>query len=326
MVKLSFNILAVFQLSSLSLAKRGETSCWRIAKPGEVVFFLNPWIGQSPPYESVAWVVIHGVPPHLLSLEVFNTVGQKYGKVIQPSQIQENDGDLTFDRLRILTNTGNRINDALNLKWYDKHYRVWVVEENDPWIPDFLEEGEDQDGWSSELGADVSDHGDPSQASGNRKSQEVEEVFLEKDSNFDQHGGTRKTAHVDSCEILRNDENVKRQVFNKTCFGVKDKNKDSGNKVGTSFVDNWVNFVGLYPPRPKKRRRQEDLFSLNAHLGRDKEDCDLGPRNCISSDSLPNLNITPEVSVFKSEGNATRVDSGDSSEEGEIIEDTKDRV
>ncbi|KAJ0789759.1 putative RNA recognition motif domain, nucleotide-binding alpha-beta plait domain superfamily [Helianthus annuus] len=50
----------------------------------------------------------------------------------------ESDGDLSFDRLGILLDTGNRINGVLSLSWQDKRYKVWVVEENDQWIPDFL--------------------------------------------------------------------------------------------------------------------------------------------------------------------------------------------
>ncbi|KAJ0821011.1 putative RNA recognition motif domain, nucleotide-binding alpha-beta plait domain superfamily [Helianthus annuus] len=103
---------------------------------------LDTWIGQSLPFKHLAWINIHGFPPppHLVAQEVFNTIGQKYGKVVRPSQMKKTDGDLTFDRLGIITDCGNRISGCLNLRWQDKIYRVWVVEETDPWIPDFLED------------------------------------------------------------------------------------------------------------------------------------------------------------------------------------------
>ncbi|KAJ0806196.1 putative Endonuclease/exonuclease/phosphatase superfamily [Helianthus annuus] len=37
-------------------------------------------------------------------------------------------------------------------RWFDKKFKVWVVEENDQWIPDFLEEDDNSADASSELG------------------------------------------------------------------------------------------------------------------------------------------------------------------------------
>ncbi|KAF5789685.1 putative RNA recognition motif domain, nucleotide-binding alpha-beta plait domain superfamily [Helianthus annuus] len=99
------------------LDEREVWNCWFSS--------LSPWLGQSLPYESLAWVNILGVPP------------------------------LTFDRLGILLDTGNRINGVLSLSWQDKRYKVWVVEENDQWIPDFLEDNEDSVVASSELGGNL---------------------------------------------------------------------------------------------------------------------------------------------------------------------------
>ncbi|KAJ0433555.1 hypothetical protein HanIR_Chr17g0871621 [Helianthus annuus] len=113
---------------------------------------LSPWVGQSLPYERLAWVNIYGVPPHLVSSKVFDEIGGRYGKVIQPSQFLDSDGDLSVDRLGILIDTGNRINGILSLSWQDKKYKVWVVEDSDHWIPDFLEDDEESLAVSSELG------------------------------------------------------------------------------------------------------------------------------------------------------------------------------
>ncbi|KAM0064827.1 putative RNA recognition motif domain, nucleotide-binding alpha-beta plait domain superfamily [Helianthus debilis subsp. tardiflorus] len=110
---------------------------------------LDPWIGQCIPVERLAWINIHGVPPHLVAQEVFNIIGQKYEKVTQPSQMEETDRDLTFDRLGIITDCGNRIPGCVNLRWQDKFYRVWVVEETDPWIPNYLEDEDESETISS---------------------------------------------------------------------------------------------------------------------------------------------------------------------------------
>ncbi|KAJ0771023.1 putative RNA recognition motif domain, nucleotide-binding alpha-beta plait domain superfamily [Helianthus annuus] len=120
---------------------------------------VQPWIGQSFPYERLAWVNILGVPPHLVSSVTFDAIGSRFGKVILASQFQENDGDLTYDRLGILVDTGNRINGVLNLSWQDKKIQGVVIEENAQWIPDFLEVGEDSVGISSELEGGKEDPG-----------------------------------------------------------------------------------------------------------------------------------------------------------------------
>ncbi|KAF5773991.1 hypothetical protein HanXRQr2_Chr13g0595111 [Helianthus annuus] len=116
---------------------------------------LSPWMGQSLPYERLAWVNIFRVPPHLVSRKVFDEIGGRYGKVIQPSQFLETDGDLTVDRLGILLDSDNRINGILSFSWQDKKYKVWVVEDSDHWIPDFLDDDEESIAASSELGGNV---------------------------------------------------------------------------------------------------------------------------------------------------------------------------
>ncbi|MFS7979536.1 hypothetical protein Hanom_Chr10g00928821 [Helianthus anomalus] len=113
---------------------------------------LSPWIGQALPYECQAWINILGVPPHLVSSSVFDLIGSKYGKVVQPSQFLESDGDLSFDRMGVLIDSGVRINGVLNLSWQDKRYKVWVFEDYDNWIPDFLDDDSASVAGSSELG------------------------------------------------------------------------------------------------------------------------------------------------------------------------------
>ncbi|KAJ0614958.1 hypothetical protein HanIR_Chr02g0068461 [Helianthus annuus] len=116
---------------------------------------LSPWIGQPLPYECLAWIniYIYGVPPHLVSRGVFDSIGSRYGKVVQPSQFVETDADLTFDRLGILLDSGNKIDGVINLSWQDKRYKIWVVEEDsDQWVPDFLEDDEASVAVSSEVG------------------------------------------------------------------------------------------------------------------------------------------------------------------------------
>ncbi|KAM0018745.1 putative RNA recognition motif domain, nucleotide-binding alpha-beta plait domain superfamily [Helianthus debilis subsp. tardiflorus] len=113
---------------------------------------LQPWLGQAIPFERLAWINIRGVPPHLVSRDVFDQIGSRYGKVIQPSRFLESDGDISSDRLGILVDSGNSVNGILNLKWQDKKFKIWIIEENEQWFPDFLDEDEDSLAASSELG------------------------------------------------------------------------------------------------------------------------------------------------------------------------------
>ncbi|KAJ0712828.1 hypothetical protein HanOQP8_Chr09g0339071 [Helianthus annuus] len=113
---------------------------------------LQPWLGQALPYERPAWINILGVPLHLVSRTVSDQIGSRYGKVVQSSRFLESDGDLSSNRLGILLDSGNKVNGLLNLSWQDKRYKVWIIEDNEQWFPDFLDEDEESFAASSELG------------------------------------------------------------------------------------------------------------------------------------------------------------------------------
>ncbi|KAJ0582145.1 hypothetical protein HanHA300_Chr04g0149011 [Helianthus annuus] len=99
---------------------------------------IDLWVGQSLPFERLAWINIFGVPPHLFFLNVFNSIGGRYGRVVQESQSNEEDRDLTFDCIGVLTDNGISISGLLKLRWQDNSYRVLVKEEPSVWVPDFL--------------------------------------------------------------------------------------------------------------------------------------------------------------------------------------------
>ncbi|KAJ0780248.1 putative RNA recognition motif domain, nucleotide-binding alpha-beta plait domain superfamily [Helianthus annuus] len=214
---------------------------------------LNLWIGQSLPYERLAWVDIHGVPPHLFSPDVFDSIGSKFGKVFQQSQLCEDDGDLSFDRLGILVDSGYRINGLLNLKWQDKRYRVWIVEENDQWIPDFLEDVIESEGASSELEGNggspvgwsqgVAGHG----VSEGEESLQVPEVDINRREKVGVmvHGGETFSGF----DNVGNDNVFKDVQF----LGNRDKANSTPGAGGPSFKDNWANLVSHVSPRPRKR-------------------------------------------------------------------------
>ncbi|KAM0065083.1 hypothetical protein Hdeb2414_s0003g00110641 [Helianthus debilis subsp. tardiflorus] len=137
---------------------------------------IDPWVGQSMPFERLAWINIFGVPPHLLSPGVFDQIGGKYGKVVHGSKFHEDDGDLTFDCLGVLTDSGNLISGELKLQWQDKYFRVWVIEEPSAWVPDFLGKIDDVDDVSSEFEVGSRDESQsPKEQPSGKGDEEVEE-------------------------------------------------------------------------------------------------------------------------------------------------------
>ncbi|KAF5779894.1 putative RNA recognition motif domain, nucleotide-binding alpha-beta plait domain superfamily [Helianthus annuus] len=57
---------------------------------------MDHWKGQSFSYERIASLKIPGVPLQLNMDPVFNVIGKKYGKVVQPTQVMDKDGDFSF--------------------------------------------------------------------------------------------------------------------------------------------------------------------------------------------------------------------------------------
>ncbi|PWA81851.1 RNA-directed DNA polymerase, eukaryota [Artemisia annua] len=56
---------------------------------------LDLWDGQPMPFERVAWIKIHGVPINLAIDEVFDDIANQLGKIIHPSQLCLEEGDIS---------------------------------------------------------------------------------------------------------------------------------------------------------------------------------------------------------------------------------------
>ncbi|MFS7919083.1 hypothetical protein Hanom_Chr03g00208721 [Helianthus anomalus] len=92
------------------------------------------WVGQSLPFDWLAWLRIQGVPLHLASNLVFDSIAANFGKVVQP-----------------FSNAGRRgfvIVGEASLSWQDKLYRVWITEDSGSWIPDCLDDVEESEDYS----------------------------------------------------------------------------------------------------------------------------------------------------------------------------------
>ncbi|PWA80165.1 nucleotide-binding alpha-beta plait domain-containing protein [Artemisia annua] len=97
---------------------------------------LDVWIGQALSFERVAWLKIHGVPINLATNETFDDIASLFGKVIHPSQLCLGDGDISEGLVGILVGEGGKISDTVNLRWSNKTFRTWIIEDSGKWDPE----------------------------------------------------------------------------------------------------------------------------------------------------------------------------------------------
>ncbi|KAM0026259.1 hypothetical protein Hdeb2414_s0020g00556051 [Helianthus debilis subsp. tardiflorus] len=100
---------------------------------------LDVWLGQSLPFERIAWINMIGVPIHLAVDSVHDSIASRFGKVIHGSNRSVADSDLSVNCVGVLVGEGARINEQVDLRWDNKSYRVWVEEEVTGWVPDCLD-------------------------------------------------------------------------------------------------------------------------------------------------------------------------------------------
>ncbi|KAJ0682025.1 putative RNA recognition motif domain, nucleotide-binding alpha-beta plait domain superfamily [Helianthus annuus] len=97
------------------------------------------WEGQSLGFERLAWLKVQGIPLHLLTNEIIDSVGGLFGRIVHGATRSENDLDLSVEFVAVLVGDGKRISEEIVINWRDRKFRVWVSEEHGAWIPEFLE-------------------------------------------------------------------------------------------------------------------------------------------------------------------------------------------
>ncbi|KAJ0522978.1 hypothetical protein HanIR_Chr10g0488731 [Helianthus annuus] len=114
---------------------------------------LDCWMGQSMPFERIAWIKFFGVPIHLAVDEIYDSIAGRFGKVIHASQRSSEDSDLSVNCIGVLIGDGTRIAEESTIKWKDRMYKVWVEEELADWIPKCLESKEpsEEEAFSSQF-------------------------------------------------------------------------------------------------------------------------------------------------------------------------------
>lgn len=123
---------------------------------------IDLWEGQIFAFERLAWVKIVGVPLHLLSSQIINTIGGSVGKVIHTPSRSDEEGDLSYDHVGIIIGDGKRIEEEITVTWKDKKFSVWVTEDQNVWVPEFYKvpTPSDDDCVNDDVNVDSCMHGD----------------------------------------------------------------------------------------------------------------------------------------------------------------------
>ncbi|KAL9997456.1 hypothetical protein Hdeb2414_s0623g00925841 [Helianthus debilis subsp. tardiflorus] len=141
---------------------------------------LEPWTGQSLPFERVAWLKLHGIPLNLLEADVLLLVGELFGKVLFVPKDLDEDQDLSVVKIGVLVGEGHRCSELVSLRWKDKIFRIWVDEDLEDWVPDCLVvevddnlESDSSVAFSPVVGAAIPDE---KEDGGTRKTDGLEEI------------------------------------------------------------------------------------------------------------------------------------------------------
>ncbi|KAM0065369.1 hypothetical protein Hdeb2414_s0003g00114021 [Helianthus debilis subsp. tardiflorus] len=141
---------------------------------------LEPWTGQSLPFERVAWLKLHGIPLNLLEADVLLLVGELFGKVLFVPKDLDEDQDLSVVKIGVLVGEGRRCSELVSLRWKDKIFRIWVDEDLEDWVPDCLVvevddnlESDSSVAFSPVVGAAIPDE---KEDGGTRKTDGLEEI------------------------------------------------------------------------------------------------------------------------------------------------------
>ncbi|KAJ0743804.1 putative RNA recognition motif domain, nucleotide-binding alpha-beta plait domain superfamily [Helianthus annuus] len=98
----------------------------------EVLTSATLWEGKQPQYQRLVWIKITGIPIQLRDNELFNKVGEKFGKVVKGAEFSWDNPDNADGICAVLSESGLRLNEEVELLWDGKSYSAWIIEtEND---------------------------------------------------------------------------------------------------------------------------------------------------------------------------------------------------
>ncbi|KAL9996438.1 hypothetical protein Hdeb2414_s0020g00558691 [Helianthus debilis subsp. tardiflorus] len=209
-----------------------NTSLWK-----EWFVSLDIWSGQSLAYARIAWLKFQGVPLQLAENRVFNDIAALFGKVVKGSSLSLDDWDLSSSYVGVLVDHGASIVGTATLKWKNKKFKVWIMEEQEIWVPDcMLEEERKSRNYGSDMEVRNSEEGNDS------SSEEDGESEVRSDNELDESTGMQDLERPESISPPLGTEQSKginaddghNSVFIGTARGIDDEfiSKNGGIRRG----------------------------------------------------------------------------------------------
>ncbi|KAJ0793019.1 putative RNA-binding domain superfamily [Helianthus annuus] len=120
---------------------------------GRPDLFSKPeiWEGQPTHFERIAWLKVFGIRLCMLENKVVNDVGSLFGEVVKSARVERVGLDASFQFIGVLIKHGNRIQDEVFLRWKGRTFKIWVLEDYNEWLEDFvLDPREEENGGSGQ--------------------------------------------------------------------------------------------------------------------------------------------------------------------------------
>ncbi|KAI3756560.1 hypothetical protein L1987_56381 [Smallanthus sonchifolius] len=99
---------------------------------------LYAWEGDPGEFKRLAWIVVKGITVGLWDRHVVGRIGERVGILVQKSEANEEDGNISQDKLAVLVKQGSRIAQEFVVSCNGHSFRVWVDEMDEGWVPSFL--------------------------------------------------------------------------------------------------------------------------------------------------------------------------------------------
>ncbi|KAM0049363.1 hypothetical protein Hdeb2414_s0008g00285061 [Helianthus debilis subsp. tardiflorus] len=99
---------------------------------------LALWEGQEVRDQHVACLKIEGVLLKLRDSDVFDRVGESFGRIVKSSDFSWTNADVSHGRCFVLTCQRQRIQEVIDLLWKGNRYQVGVTEVDDDWFSSLI--------------------------------------------------------------------------------------------------------------------------------------------------------------------------------------------
>ncbi|KAJ0788280.1 hypothetical protein HanPI659440_Chr05g0189831 [Helianthus annuus] len=98
------------------------------------------WEGQHTNFERIAWLKVFGIPLSITDNKVIDDVGSLFGKVVKGARVDRAGLDISFQFIGVLVNHGSRVQEEAFVRWRGKNFKVWVSEDTNDWLEEFIGE------------------------------------------------------------------------------------------------------------------------------------------------------------------------------------------